>query len=116
MQEKDGRAAAGYLVSDFGVIQTDDLHAAIISTCVRGVDACAARNWLRIGRLLSACWHLRLEQIRLFWHDNPSDQISKKPDSCHECRDQPHHTHNRDVYVEILSHAEANAGNFAALT
>jgi hypothetical protein len=32
MQEKDGRAAAGYVVSDFGVIRTDDLHAAIIST------------------------------------------------------------------------------------
>src|SRR5881227_834857 len=34
MQEKDGRAAAGGVVGDFGVIRTDDLHATIISTCV----------------------------------------------------------------------------------
>jgi len=41
MQKKDGRAAASYVVSDFRVIRTDDLHAAIISTWVTGEDAYA---------------------------------------------------------------------------
>src|SRR5450631_3978568 len=52
------------------------------------------------------------EQQRLVRHYDPGDYVWNETDAGHDRRDQPHHPHQADVEVKVLSETEAHAGDF----
>src|SRR6266567_8609772 len=71
---------------------------------------------LRICRLLSRRRYLRLQHIWLFRHYDPRDQVADETYTSHERSNQPYYPHNGYIYVEILRHAHADTGDFAAFS
>src|SRR5262249_40567256 len=63
-----------------------------------------------IRRLLCR-WRVCIQQIRLIRHDNPCDHITDEAYTSHERRNQPHHTHDGDIDVEVFGKPQAYARN-----
>jgi hypothetical protein len=66
----------------------------------------------RMRDLLLPCRGLCLEEIWLFRHDDPRDNICQKAPTTEECSNQPHYAYQRHIEIKVLAHAKADAGNF----
>src|SRR6478672_457664 len=63
---------------------------------------------------MPGCRYLRLEQIRFLRHYDPCDQVADEADSGHESGDQPDHSNDGYIDIEILRHAHADTRDLAS--